>query len=112
MTETESIIKRLTESDKLLVASASKESWRINRVFPEVKEVFPEAKIYNCIGLIFLIARKEHKESLKKYLEKKHTELTQYSEWQRSKNWENGDKEEVERNIKEIEETLKELERE
>ena len=105
MTETESIIKRLTESDKLLVASASKESWRINRVFPE-------AKIYNCIGLMVLIARKEHKESLKKYLEKKHTELTKYFEWQRSKNWENGDKEEVERNIKEIEETLKELERE
>ena len=91
--------ERLEKSNKLMAAGVY-EAWRVRRVFPAIKESFPEAQIHKCAGLIYLTVNKEQREALQKHLQNRKQNL---EERQKSEKYDfEEDKEIVTKKIQEL----------
>lgn len=99
--------ERLEKSNKPMVAGIH-EVWKVRRVFPAIKESFPEAQIHICTGLIYLTANKGQREALQKHLQNRKQKL---KEMQKSGKYDFGeDKEAVSKKIQELIEVLEQIE--
>lgn len=106
--ETESLLRRLKKSNKVFAASTTMEGWKLNRIFPAIKEKYPRAQKTECVGIVYLTVRKEQEEQLIERLQKKRA---QYEEMKRTGSYGFGtDKELVEGYLKEIDDALRKLE--
>ncbi len=102
--EAKLLIPRLEKSNKVFIAGTATESWKMKKVFPLIKEKYPEAKVYTCARVIYLTVRKEQEEALLEHLQKR---KIVYKEMLKNKQYTFGkDEEMVKETIKEIEETL------
>ena len=98
--------ERLEKSNKPMVAGVY-EAWRVRRVFPVIKESFPEAQIHKCAGLIYLTVNKEQRETLQKHLQNRKQKL---EAMQKSGKYDFGeDKETVAKKIQELIEVLEQI---
>ena len=108
--EAKLLIPRLEKSNKVFIAGTATESWKMKKVFPLIKEKYPEAKVYTCARLIYITVRKEQEEALIGHLKRR---KIAYEETLKNKQYTFGaDEEMVKEAIKEIEETLGKVGRE
>lgn len=108
--ETEELLKRLEKSNKIFVANAATEGWKIKKTFPVIKEKYPDAKIYTIAKLIYLTVKKEQKENLIIHLKRR---KETYEEMVKNEQYVWGENEEIAKEtLEEIGKVLQELEEE
>lgn len=98
--------ERLEKSNKPMVAGIYEE-WKLRKIFPKLKESFPEAQINKCAGLLYLTINKEQREALREHLKNRKKKL---KEMQRAGKYYLGATEEtVTKNIEELTEVLEQI---
>ena len=72
--EINKVVEGMKKDSKKIRAASESKRWLVRKAFPAVKEHFPEAKIIECAGTVYLLVRKEQEEKLCEILRKKKQE--------------------------------------
>lgn len=72
--EINKLVESIKKDSKKIRAASESKRWLVRKAFPAVKEHFPEAKIIECAGTVYLLVRKEQEKKLREILRKRKQE--------------------------------------